>query len=131
MWKAVIPKFCNYSVKAPFPYHQTFGSGILARGWGQAAGPDLLFSNSNGDSSGLLLACGWLTPRVGLWGFPFSRNFSACLLPKRTWLRKRKRVGEKAMKRGPGEDCFEEAIIWGPQILRLVGRRFAFECSSE
>ena len=66
MWKAVIPKFCNYSVKAPFPYHQTFGSGILARGWGQAAGPDLLFSNSNGDCHQILPACVWLVdPKSG------------------------------------------------------------------
>ena len=41
-----IPKLRSFWIKTPFLYHQTFASGILPRGWRQAAGPHLLFRNS-------------------------------------------------------------------------------------
>ena len=75
MWKAVIPKLCSFWIKTPFFYYQTFASRILPTGWWWAAGPHLLlFSNSNGNSGGILAACGWLT-QSGTVGFPSLQEF--------------------------------------------------------
>ena len=54
-------------------------------------------------------------------GFPGSgvplRTHSRCQLPKHAWLVKRKWVWDKAVEGGPGEDCFGEAIVWGPRFV--------------
>ena len=40
--------------KDSFPYHQTFASGILWRGWWREAGPQLLFGdNQNAQAQGV------------------------------------------------------------------------------
>ena len=54
--KLLFQKLCGFRIKTPFLYHENFASRILPRGWGQAAGPTLLFGrNSTVDLSGQLV----------------------------------------------------------------------------
>ena len=84
-------------------------------------------SNSIGDSGGTLHACGG-QPQSGTMGFPRHWEFvplhacSRCQLPKHIWQVERKQVWEGAVKRSLGEDCFGGAIVWGPQLVTLVGK---------